>query len=139
MPLHLPHARCQGGRSTRLRFGEFVLDCENRLLLRRGTLVILDRKVFDCLELLVSRAGRLTTSERLYSRLWPDVHVGPGALRKIINAVRKTLGDRLSQPGEDLRNCMADACAAKLIPPGQFDLAVTVGPCVQRCGSVCSF
>ncbi|HMI90565.1 MAG TPA: AAA family ATPase, partial [Polyangiales bacterium] len=64
------------------------------LLLRAGTPVALEPKVFDCIELLVKQAGRLTTVERLRAELWPDVHVGPGALRRIINEARKALGDR---------------------------------------------
>ena len=76
------------------RFAEFVLDDAERQLLRAGTPVALEPKVFDCIALLVRQAGRLTTVERLRAELWPDVHVGPGALRRIINEARKALGDR---------------------------------------------
>src|SRR5262245_18538910 len=76
------------------RFGEFVLDGAERVLLRAGKPVALEPKVFDCIELLVSQAGRLTTKERVRATLWPDVHVGPGALRRVINEARKALSDR---------------------------------------------
>jgi DNA-binding winged helix-turn-helix (wHTH) protein len=78
----------------RSRFGEFVLDSEERMLLRAGEPVALEPKVFDCIELLVSHAGRLTTKERVQDALWPDVRVGPGALRRVINEARRALGDR---------------------------------------------
>jgi len=78
----------------RSRFGEFVLDSAERVLLRSGKPVELEPKVFDCIELLVSQAGRLTTKERVQDALWPDVRVGPGALRRVINEARRALGDR---------------------------------------------
>src|SRR5262245_42790856 len=77
----------------RARFGEFVLDGAERQLLRAGTPVALEPKVFDCIALLVRQAGRLATVERLRAELWPEVHVGPGALRRVINEARKALGD----------------------------------------------
>jgi DNA-binding winged helix-turn-helix (wHTH) protein len=80
--------------AMKARFGEFMLDGAERQLLRAGSPVALEPKVFDCIELLVKHAGRLTTVERLRAELWPDVHVGPGALRRIINEARKALGDR---------------------------------------------
>lgn len=78
----------------RARFGEFVLDGVERVLLRGGKPVALEPKVFDCIALLVSQAGRLTTKQHVQQALWPDVHVGPGALRRVINQARKALDDR---------------------------------------------
>src|SRR5262245_6835385 len=78
----------------RARFGEFVLDGVERVLLRGGKPVALEPKVFDCIALLVSQAGRLTTKQHVQQALWPDVHVGPGALRRVINEARKALDDR---------------------------------------------
>ena len=78
----------------RTRFGDFELDGGERLLLRAGEPVELEPKVFDCIELLVRHAGRLTPADRLRTTLWPDVHVGPGALRRVIAEARKALGDR---------------------------------------------
>ncbi|HEY6556936.1 MAG TPA: AAA family ATPase [Polyangiaceae bacterium] len=79
---------------AKLRFGAFVLDMDNRLLLRQGAPVPLEPKVYDCIALLAQRAGQLTLTEQLRKRLWPDVNVGPGALRRIINEARRALGDR---------------------------------------------
>lgn len=77
----------------RVRLGDFVLDRTQRVLLRGGAEVALEPKVFDCLDLLVSEAGKLVSMERLRAGLWPGVHVGEGALRRIINELRKALGD----------------------------------------------
>ena len=78
----------------RARFGEFLLDGAERVLLRAGKPVALEPKVFDCIALLVSQAGRLTTKQHVQQALWPDVTVGPGALRRVINEARKALDDR---------------------------------------------
>jgi len=83
----------------RARFGDFVLDSSERLLFRAGKPFELEPKVFDCIELLVQHAGHLTTKKRLQEALWPDVRVGPGALRRIINQARKALDDRGDEQG----------------------------------------
>ncbi|MDD9946936.1 MAG: AAA family ATPase [Myxococcales bacterium] len=77
----------------RFGFGEFVLDLDQRALSKSGVELSLEPKVFECLALLVSRAGQLTTMAQLRSHLWPDVSVADGALRRVINEARKVLGD----------------------------------------------
>ena len=77
----------------KLHFGEFVLDTAERLLRRGQTEVPLEPKVFDCMALLMRDAGKLVTIDRLRSTLWPGVHVGDDALRRIINEARRALGD----------------------------------------------
>ena len=79
--------------AVRVRFGEFILDREQRVLLNRGIEQALEPKVFECLALLVSQAGKLTSMAQLRSQLWPDVSVADGALRRVINETRKALGD----------------------------------------------
>ena len=79
--------------SVRVRFGDFVLDADERVLLKAGVEQSLEPKVFECLALLVGRAGKLTSMAQLRSHLWPDVSVADGALRRIINEARKVLGD----------------------------------------------
>ena len=44
-----------------------------------------------------------------------------------------------TQPGDDLRNCLATFCDAKLLPSYVFDRAVALGPCMTQCASVCKF
>lgn len=68
-----------------MRFSGFTLDSLNRVLLYRGSPVEVEPKVFECIELLVSRPGQLTTLKRLRKALWPDVHVSDSALRRVIS------------------------------------------------------
>jgi DNA-binding winged helix-turn-helix (wHTH) protein len=78
---------------VRARFGDFVLDGSDRVLQRGQAEVPLEPKVFDCLEFLVTRPGKLASVSELRQKLWPDAHVGEGALRRIINDLRRALGD----------------------------------------------
>jgi DNA-binding winged helix-turn-helix (wHTH) protein/tetratricopeptide (TPR) repeat protein/ABC-type transporter Mla MlaB component len=78
---------------VRARFGDFVLDGSDRVLSRGLAEVPLEPKVFDCLEFLVTRPGKLASVVELRQKLWPDAHVGEGALRRIINDLRRALGD----------------------------------------------
>ena len=80
-------------RVVRARFGDFVLDGSDRVLQRGNAEVSLEPKVFDCLEFLVTRPGKLASVTELRQKLWPDAHVGEGALRRIINDLRRALGD----------------------------------------------
>jgi DNA-binding winged helix-turn-helix (wHTH) protein len=77
----------------RLRFGEFELDTIARRFWRGAVELVVEPKVFDCLALLISEAGQLVRTEVVRAALWPGVHVGDGALRRIINEARKALGD----------------------------------------------
>ncbi len=74
-------------------FGEFVLDCRERRLLRKGTPVALTGKAFDVLASLVRRAGHLATKDELLSDVWPNTFVDEVNLSVNISAVRKALGD----------------------------------------------
>ena len=77
----------------KLSFGEFVLDTAERVLRKGDAEIALEPKVFDCLALLLREPGKLCSMELLRSALWPDVKVGEGALRRVVNDARKALGD----------------------------------------------
>ncbi|MFT3928484.1 MAG: DUF2791 family P-loop domain-containing protein [Myxococcales bacterium] len=82
------------------RLGPFLLDHENRALWRGREQVVVQPKVFDCLELLAERVGQLTTTTRIRASLWPDVAVGDDAVRQVIAKVRQALRD--AGPGQPI-------------------------------------
>jgi DNA-binding winged helix-turn-helix (wHTH) protein len=84
--------------ASRLCFGGFVLDVPNRLLLLDGVALPVEPKVYDCICILTDRAGQLVTTPELRAALWPSVHVGAGALRRVIAEVRKVLDRRADEP-----------------------------------------
>lgn len=77
-----------------LRVGPYVLDRATRTLLRDATIVPVEPKVLDCIELLLRNAGRLVTLEQLRGALWADLRVSPAALRRVIDKARRALGQR---------------------------------------------
>jgi DNA-binding winged helix-turn-helix (wHTH) protein/Flp pilus assembly protein TadD len=84
---------------TRLRFGVFDLDTQNRELRRRGLRVKLQQKPFQILHLLLTRAGRFVSRGQLAGHLWPDLHVNfDRSLNTAINTLRRTLGDSPENP-----------------------------------------
>ena len=80
-------------------FGDFRLDVEERLLLRRdGSAVPLTPRAFDTLHYLVERSGRLAHKESLLAAVWPDCIVEENNLAQIISTLRRALGDTASSP-----------------------------------------
>jgi TolB-like protein/DNA-binding winged helix-turn-helix (wHTH) protein/Tfp pilus assembly protein PilF len=75
-------------------FGDFRLDVEERLLLRRdGTAVPLTPRVFDTLRYLVEHSGRLASKESLMAAVWPDCIVEENNLAQTISTLRRIFGD----------------------------------------------
>lgn len=74
------------------RFGPFVLDRAQRVLLRDGATVALTPKGFDLLSVLAESGGRVMTKEALMTALWPDTAVEESNLTFQMSALRKALG-----------------------------------------------
>lgn len=81
-----------------LRFGEFVLDAGNRILLRGGVPQALNGRYFDALVLLVREHGRLVGKQRFFDEVWAGSVVTDAALTQCIKEVRRVLGDDASDP-----------------------------------------
>ena len=74
-------------------FGGFVLNPEERLLLRDGKPIPLTPKAFELLLVLVQHSGHLVENDKLLSAVWADVAVEEGNLAVLISHLRKALGD----------------------------------------------
>ena len=79
--------------SNLYRFGELVLDVQNRVLKRAGEPVPLTRKAFDVLLLLVQNSGSIVTKEELMNEVWPDSFVEDSNLTQTIFMIRKALNE----------------------------------------------
>ncbi|HSE98385.1 MAG TPA: transcriptional regulator, partial [Blastocatellia bacterium] len=80
-------------REPSYRFGDYLADTGERLLIRDGEVVPLTLKVFDTLIVLLENSGHLVEKEELMGRLWPDSHVDENNLTQNISLLRKALGD----------------------------------------------
>lgn len=80
-------------------FGSFLLDAEERVLLREGRPVALRAKVFDTLVVLVENGGRALGKDELMRAIWPDTYVEEGNLAQNVSRLRKVLeGDEGGAP-----------------------------------------
>jgi DNA-binding winged helix-turn-helix (wHTH) protein len=86
--------------SRYIRFGTFHLDLRREELLKDGTRVKLQGKVYQALLALLEKPGEVVTREALRMRLWPaDTHVNYDAnVNTTVNKLRQVLGDSAEQP-----------------------------------------
>jgi DNA-binding winged helix-turn-helix (wHTH) protein len=86
--------------SRYIRFGVFHLDLRREELLRDGSRVKLQGKVYQALLALLEKPGEVVTREALCMRLWPsDTHVNYNAnVNTTVNKLRQVLGDSPEDP-----------------------------------------
>jgi len=79
---------------TKLRFGPFEADFDNKELRKHGIRIKLQRKPFQILEYLLQRPGQLVMRNDLAQLLWAGMHVSfDRSLNTAVNALRRALGD----------------------------------------------
>jgi DNA-binding winged helix-turn-helix (wHTH) protein len=84
--------------AVRLKFGECVFDSGTRELLRDGRAVEISPKALALLEVLLESRPRALAKADLHERLWPDTHVAGTSLPRLVNEVRRAIGDAAGQP-----------------------------------------
>ena len=75
------------------QFGAFVLDTQERVVLRDGLSLPVTPKAYETLLYLVQNPGRTLTKDELLQNIWPDTFVEEVNLAVNISALRKLLGD----------------------------------------------
>jgi DNA-binding winged helix-turn-helix (wHTH) protein len=81
-----------------VRFAEFTLDRDQRLLTRGEITVPLAGKAFDLLDLLVSERPRALSKERIRDQVWPKTFVSESTLNGLVAELRAALGDDAREP-----------------------------------------
>src|SRR5438128_399685 len=74
-------------------FEDCTLDTRRYELRRAGSLVPLDRQVFEVLAYLLVHADRVVSRQELFTHLWPQRFVSDAALERCITVARRALGD----------------------------------------------
>jgi DNA-binding winged helix-turn-helix (wHTH) protein len=77
----------------RLRFADCTLDLGARQLSRQGEVVPLEPKVYELLEVLITRRPAVVTNSELDDLLWPQVYVARTSLTRLVSELRAALGD----------------------------------------------
>ncbi|HVG08131.1 MAG TPA: tetratricopeptide repeat protein [Thermoanaerobaculia bacterium] len=84
--------RLDGARQL-LRFDEFLVDPQARLLQRDGEPVPLTPKVFAVLLALLEKPGQVVPKDELLRKVWSDTVVTEANLTQSISTLRKALGE----------------------------------------------
>lgn len=84
--------------TKRFEFGEFVLDADEKVLLRHGKSISCPPKVLELLFVLVENHGHVLEKEVLMAKLWVDTFVEEGNLTFSIRKLRTILGDDTRNP-----------------------------------------
>jgi len=87
-----------GPQPMKVHFGECVLDTGARQLLRRGALVHLSPKAFELLRLLVECRPQALSKDAIHERIWPDIFVSDDSVAKLVNELRRAIGDEARSP-----------------------------------------
>lgn len=82
----------------RVRFGECVLDSETRQLSVRGTIVHVQPKAFQFLELLLENRPKAVSKAQIHEKLWPGTFVSDSTLTSLLVEVRDVIGDEARSP-----------------------------------------
>ncbi len=80
------------------KFGEFLLNPKEKILLRGGEPLSITPKAFQLLSVLVENHGHLVEKEDLIKAVWADSFVEEGNLTFTIRLLRKALGDSSQNP-----------------------------------------
>jgi DNA-binding winged helix-turn-helix (wHTH) protein len=80
-----------------LAFADCVLKPTYHQLLRNGTTISLEPKLFTLLEILIERRPAVVTYDEIDELLWPKVYVARTSLTRVVSELRAVLGD---SPGE---------------------------------------
>jgi DNA-binding winged helix-turn-helix (wHTH) protein len=81
-----------------LRFDDFVIDPDARLLYGNGEPIHLPPKAFNLLLALLEHRPKVLSKSELMERLWPGTYVQEVNLSNLIGELRTALGDRSSRP-----------------------------------------
>ncbi|HTV96490.1 MAG TPA: FHA domain-containing protein [Steroidobacteraceae bacterium] len=76
-----------------LAFADCILNTAARQLVRSGSVVPLEPKMYALLEVLIQRRPAVVLNQELDELLWPDVYVARTSLTRLVSELRTVLGD----------------------------------------------
>ena len=82
----------------KIRFGECVVNMDERVLLRGGQPVHLTPKAFHLLRFLLEVRPRAAAKSELQEKLWPSTFVSEGNLATLVKEARIAIGDDARKP-----------------------------------------
>jgi two-component system alkaline phosphatase synthesis response regulator PhoP len=84
-----------GSEETKIVSGDLVIDKERYLVVKKGKEIILPRKEFELLSLLISKPGKVFTRVEIFDRVWGNnIVVGDRTIDVHIRKLREKLGSK---------------------------------------------
>jgi len=81
--------------NTRIVSGDLVIDKERYLVIKKGEEIVLPRKEFELLSLLISKPEKVFTREEIFDRVWGNnIVVGDRTIDVHIRKLREKLGSK---------------------------------------------
>ena len=86
------------GSANKILSGELVIDKERYLVLKKGKDIVLPRKEFELLSLLISKPEKVFTRDEIFDRVWGEnIIVGDRTIDVHIRKLREKLGNKYIQ------------------------------------------
>ena len=83
------------GSDGKVISGDLVIDRERYLVIKKGKDIVLPRKEFELLSLMISKPEKVFTREEIFDRIWGDnIVVGDRTIDVHIRKLREKLGDK---------------------------------------------
>ena len=79
-------------------FGDWQIEPSSNSMRLGSQVKQLEPKAMDVLSFLCERDGEVVSSEEIVSHCWPDMFMGDNPLHKVINQLRRALGDSATSP-----------------------------------------
>ncbi len=82
-------------RDQKIESGDLIIDKERYLVIKKGKDIMLPRKEFELLSLLISRPEKVFTREEIFDRVWGEnIVVGDRTIDVHIRKLREKIGDK---------------------------------------------
>ncbi|PMG51998.1 hypothetical protein BCU91_15750 [Shewanella sp. 10N.286.52.B9] len=79
-------------------FGDWQVDPNSNSLRQGKKTKQLEPKAMDVLLLLCQQQGEVLSSDDIVNQCWPEADIGDNPLHKVINQLRRALGDKATEP-----------------------------------------
>lgn len=89
------HGEVDAGEDHVIVSGDLAIDKERYLIMKKGREIVLPKKEFELLSLLISKPDKVFTREEIFNRVWGEnIIVGDRTIDVHIRKLREKLGDK---------------------------------------------
>lgn len=82
------------GKSANKKSADIIIDQERYMVIFKGKELLLPKKEFELLSLLISKPEKVFTRDEIFQKIWGDIVVGDRTIDVHIRKLREKLGDK---------------------------------------------